>query len=358
MPITRPALSTFRKAVLGIAAAASLLTAGCTPLVKLGGGGGTTHGSCTISSTLVPSCGVWWGIGANPLGSESWDQALTNFESTQGRMSDLLHYYHVGTKLFPTANEIKRSHQGGLNRLLLENWKPELGRTWAQVAAGDPTVDRAIDNEASHLKSNYTTKFFLTIHHEPEDEVNPRSGSGMTASDYRAMFRHVVQRLRVDGAWNAITVVDYMGTAHWGSQSWFDALYPGDDVVDWIAEDPYSTGSGAPWRADFGGMVNRRDGSPWPGFYTWATTNHPGKPIMLAEWGVTEDPRNAAAKTNFFNSQIAVEQNYPAIKALVYWNSPNFPALGNGATRIDSDSSALASFRHLSQATEFNSPLP
>ena len=40
----------------------------------------TPSAGCTVSSILVPSCGVWWGIGANPLASESYDQALTNFE--------------------------------------------------------------------------------------------------------------------------------------------------------------------------------------------------------------------------------------------------------------------------------------
>ncbi len=315
-------------------------------------------GGCSISATLVPSCGVWWGIGANPLAGESWDQALVNFENTQGRLSDLLHYYHVGAATFPTPGEIARASQGGRNRILLENWKPEQGRTWAQVAAGDPTVDAAIDREAAYLKSHYWAKFFLAIHHEPEDEVNPAAGSGYTAQDYRAMYRHVVQRLRADGVSNAVTVMDYMGAPKWGSQSWFNDLYPGDDVVDWIAEDPYSIGTSAPWRADFGGMVDRRDGSGFPGFYSWATSRHPGKPIMLAEWGVTENPNNGGSKTAFFNSMLSDLRSYPAIKALVYWNAPSFPALANGATRIDSSSSALAAFRQLSQAGIFNSPRP
>jgi len=317
-----------------------------------------SQGNCNVSATLVPSCGAWWGMGANPLGGESWDQALVNVESTQGRLSDLLHYYHAGAATFPTASEVARAQQGGKNRLLLENWKPEQGRSWAQVAAGDPTVDAAIDNEAGYLKSHYWGKFFLTIHHEPEDEVNPAAGSGYTAQDYRAMFRHVVQRLRADGVSNAVTVMDYMGAPKWGSQSWFSDLYPGDDVVDWIAEDPYSIGSSAPWRTDFAGLVDRRDGSSFPGFYTWATGNHPGKPIMLAEWGVTEDPQDASAKANFFGSMVGELRSFPAIKALVYWNAPSFPALGDGATRIDSSGAALAAFRQAAQAGVFNTPLP
>jgi hypothetical protein len=309
---------------------------------------------CGVSSLLVPSCGAWWGVGAVPVAGQSWDQAMADFDTQQGRSSDLLHYYHVGSAAFPTALEISRSHEDGQNRVLLENWKPELGRTWAQVAAGDPVVDAEIDHEAAYLKSSYTSQFFLAIHHEPENEVIPTAGSGFTAADYAAMYRHVVTRLRADGVRNAVFVVDYMGAPKWGEQSWFNDLYPGDDVVDWIAEDPYSVGSGGLWRSDFAGTVDRRDGSSWPGFYTWATTAHPGKPIMLAEWGVTEDASDSAAKATFFTTMAAQSQQFPDIKAFVYWSAPGSrPA---SATLIDSDPAALAAFRLLAASPEFQVP--
>jgi hypothetical protein len=312
--------------------------------------------ACSVSSILVPSCGTWWGVGAVPATGESWDQALVDFDTQQARSSDLLHYYHVGAVTFPTQLEIARATADGQNRVLLENWKPELGRTWAQVAAGDPVVDSAIDREAAYLVSDYTAPFFLAIHHEPENEIIATPGSGYTATDYAAMYRHVVLRLRADGVTNAVYVMDYMGAPKWGEQAWFGDLYPGDDVVDWIAEDPYSIGSGGVWRADFAGTVNRQDGSAWPGFYTWATATHPGKPIMLAEWGVTEDPLNPAAKATFFDTMLAQSALFPDIKALVYWNSPgSSPA---GATSIDSDPAALAAFQRLAGSSEYHVALP
>jgi hypothetical protein len=312
--------------------------------------------TCGVSVILVPSCGTWWGVGAVPVAGESWDQALVDFDTQQARSSDLLHYYHVGAVTFPTPLEISRATADGQNRVLLENWKPELGRTWAQVAAGDPVVDAAIDREASYLASEYTAPFFLAIHHEPENEVISTAGSGFTAADYAAMYRHVVLRLRADGVTNAVFVMDYMGAPKWGEQSWFSDLYPGDDVVDWIAEDPYSVGSGGVWRSDFAGTVNRRDGSSWPGFYTWATSAHPGKPVMLAEWGVTEDPLNPAAKATFFDTMLAQSALFPDIKALVYWSSPGSnPA---DATSIDSDPAALAAFQRLAASTEYHVSLP
>ncbi len=310
----------------------------------------STASGCEITPLLVPSCGAWWGIGAVPAAGQSPVAANAEFDALQGRSSGLLHYYHVGSATFPTPAEISSAHAAGKSAVLMENWKPELGRSWAQVAAGDPAVDAEIDHEAEYLKGNYSDTFFLSIHHEPEDEVDPAPGSGFTAADYAAMYRHVVTRLRADGVTNAVFVVDYMGSPKWGEHSWFNDLYPGDDVVDWIAEDPYSFGSGGQWRTDFAGMVNRRDGSPWPGFYTWATTTHPGKPIMLGEWGVTEDLANPAAKVSFFSTMLTELRQFPALKALVYWNSPG---TAGKATAIDSDPEALAAFRLVAASAAF-----
>jgi beta-mannanase len=160
------------------------------------------------------------------------------------------------------------------------------------------------------------------------------------------MYRHVVLRLKADGVTNAIWTMDYMGYSKWCEQSWFSQLYPGDDVVDWIAYDPYSTASGT-----FGTMADGKDGTKWAGFYKWATTVHPTKPLMLAEWGVTETS-DANAKANFFKNMPSLEKSYPAIKALVYWNSGGYP------TRIDSTPQSLAAFKALVQNPMYNTPLP
>ena len=303
----------------------------------------TTGPGCSVSALLVPSCGAWFGVAANPLGSESWDQALPAFESTIGRTVDIAHYYNSSPKLFPTADMIKRAREPGKKRMLLLNWKPEMGRTWAQVAAGDPTVDAAIDAEAKYLKSTFPEKFFLGIHHEPEDEVRPAAGSGMTAKDYKAMYRHVALRLKADGVTNAVFVMNYMGTPHWGSQSWFNDLYPGDDVVDWIAEDPYIFGNSPIWWTDFASAVDRKDtytNPSWPGFYTWATTKHPGKPIMLGEWGVNEQAAFSRTKADLLRTVDEGLAKRPAIKALVYWNETRFDPVGE--TRLDSSGAAKA----------------
>src|SRR5262249_29472748 len=152
--------------------------------------------------------------------------------------------------------------------------------SWAEVASG--RVDQQLDKIAANITATFPEKFFLVIHHEPEEEVKQTEGSGWTAQDYAAMYRHVVQRLRADGVTNAITVMVYMSYEPWNSQPWFDALYPGDDVVDWIGWDAYSYSDPGKWAyGDFGELMNRGAyNSSWPGLYTYSVQRFPNKPLM------------------------------------------------------------------------------
>jgi hypothetical protein len=310
--------------------------------------------SCGIGPRLVPDRGVWWGATANPLKGESWAESLHNLEGEVGRSFDIAHYYHSSPDLFPTPSEIEAAHEPGHHRILLLNWKPEMGRTWAQVAAGDPVADAAIDREADHLKTTFTEPFFLAIHHEPEDEVQSEPGSGMTAQDYAAMFRHVVERLRADGVHNAVTVLDYHGSVHWGSQPWFDDLYPGDDVVDWLAEDPFILDAHG-WDGSFARALNRTDKSQpgWPGFYKWAHRRHPDKPIMLAEWGV-DQALGSEAKAAVISGVPAALIRFPQVKALVYWNADAVHPVGT--TRVDSSPLALRAFQIVGASRAVHQP--
>jgi hypothetical protein len=273
-----------------------------------------------------------------------------------GRTAGIAHYYHRGTQLFPSAKEIARAREAGKRRLLLENWRPENGYSWAQVANG--AVDGLIDQEAAYIKANFPERFFLAIHGEPEDEVIQTSGSGYTAADFRAMFRHVILRLRADGVTNVVSVVDYTGNPKWGSMSWFDDMYPGNDVVDWLAEDPYIIGPEGGWYDnDYDHFVNRTfPGYSFPGFYTWAGRIAPGKPIMISEWGVDELSTDSTWKAGKFANFSGHASDYPLVKALVYWNSNSFNPVGT--TRIDSSSASLDAYRKLSHLAALNPPVP
>jgi hypothetical protein len=321
------------------------------------GGGELARPTCAVSDKLVPSCAMWWGVAPRVFTSLTMPAALKQAEDDAGRPYDIVHRYHVNSQLFPTVEERSAARESGRNRILFLNYKPATDLTWRQVADG--VADARIDRLAQYIRTTYHDKFFLAIWHEPENDVDPAAGSGMTAPDYAAMFKHTVERLRAGGVTNAVTVVAYMGFPKWGATSWFNALYPGDDVVDWIGFDPY--GSGEPASAylagDFAKLVNRTDGLKWDGSYNWAAKTHPRKPLMLAEWGIYESGENPNGKAAYYASVAQQIAQFPKFKALVYFDMPRGPDTGK-STSASSSTASLNAYRQLGRDPRMVAPSP
>ncbi|MEU6999617.1 glycosyl hydrolase [Nonomuraea sp. NPDC046570] len=298
--------------------------------------------ACQVTAKLIPACGAWWGVAPEIFTGLGPVQALQNAERRMRRTADIMHVYHRGSELFPNAKEVALARDPSAPRLLLINWKPSFDRTWAEIAAG--ALDKRIDRLADHIRQTFPERFFLTVHHEPENDVKAGPRSGMTAADYAAMYRHVVLRLRERGVKNAVMVMTYMGAPNWAAEPWFEQLYPGDDVVDWVAMDPYVDDR----VRDFDGLINkvRKENTRWPGFYRWMQWRFPGKPVMVAEWGVFD----RAAKRDFYLSVRKQIRHYPQIKALVYFDSPRAP---RGDTRFDTDTAAGRAFSELARDPHF-----
>ncbi len=312
----------------------------------------TSAKGCTVSANLVPSCGAWWGV--SPDGHRSPAAGVADFELITGARTDMYRGYHQIGDMFPDRDEraIARDPQG--NRILLLSLKPtSSGKTWRQIAAGaeDPYLDRL----AVHIKTNFREKFLFVINHEPEHMVQANPSSGMTAVDFRDMFRHIAQRLDSKGATNALFTMVYQGSQVFKLEPWWPSMYPGDDVVDWMGWDSYSCVRPDPGQPcnDFGQMMNRRfsDRTSWQGMYAWAAANHPGKPIVVAEMGIydTHDTR----KANVFRSAIDIAPRYPAVKAISYWNSGT-----TRASQITSGPGAIAAAAAFAQSPHFRQSYP
>jgi beta-mannanase len=302
-------------------------------------------GGCVTGALLVPSCGVLWGAAAGGFSSLPRDQELKTWEKLSGRTATIFHTYHKGDEKFPTASEIAMTRDAAHPRVLLLNWRVEYGSTWANVAAGK--LDARIDAFAARVKATYgQKKFFLVLNHEPEDDVNPAPGSGMTAKDFAASYRHVTLRLRAKGVTNAVSVVAYMGNEKWMAQSWWKDLYPGDDVVDWVGLDSYlSAEKGYYHSGVFADLLDRK-APAGSGFYDWAVTQHPKKPVMVAEWGAYHRVGKVVDKSAQFNSVMPELAKRPAIKAIVYFDTKQ-DAFGDRDISIGSAPASLSAFRKL-----------
>lgn len=301
---------------------------------------------CTLGAKLVPTCGHLWGAAPAAFSHRPRTQTLAEFEAAQKRQIDIYHGYHTNGQRFPTDTERQVSLNPSNPRLLLLNWRPALDQTWAAVANGK--IDARIDAAARNMKS-YPQKFFLAIWAEGEHFVRQNAGSGMMASDYRNMVRHVITRLKSQGVNNAVFTQINQGYPKYASQSWWPSMYPGDDVIDWLAVDSYNSGrSGGYNSGNFHDMMNRTLNS-WKGWYRWATSQHPSKPLMLAEWGVWAN-RNEPSRMAWFYDQVRAQlKDYPKLKALVYFNTTNHP---EGDTAITTNSSSLQGYQRLTASIQ------
>ncbi|MET8154397.1 glycosyl hydrolase [Actinoplanes sp. NPDC049668] len=307
---------------------------------------------CVTNDNLAPSCGVLWGVAAGGFTEVRRDEAHQDWEKLSGRTATIFHTYHKGDEVFPNKAEIAMARDKNNPRVLALNWKVAHGASWAKVAKGEK--DARIDRLAAHLKTNFREKFFLILHHEPENDVNARKGSGMEAKDFAAMYRHTIQRLEAQGVTNAISVMAYMGNEKWMAQRWWSDLYPGSDVVDWLGLDSYVNAEKGYHHGTFADLLDRKaKGGRGLGWYDWATTTHPGKPIMIAEWGVYHREHVPADKTVGYNSVVPELVKRPGIKAIVYFDTKD-DEKGNRDISIDSTSKNLAAFRKLAADPIFN----
>ena len=112
--------------------------------------------------------------------------------------------------------------------------------------------------------------------------------------------------------------------------------------MGWIGYAAYAAKDLGVQDGGFPEMMNRHWGSgSYKGMYNWATTKHPGKPLMLTEWGVQEKYGSSSWKQQFFQSAAPSMKDYPALKALVYFN--NYNAYKAGDVRANTSTASAAS---------------
>jgi hypothetical protein len=275
-----------------------------------------TSGKCKLSAKLVPSCGVLWGIYTKPTGSEGWEKAFTNLESSTDRQFDIVKRYHDwsnqgGNGQFPDKYEQALGASG--DRILYFAWVSNLWSSgshvmWKDIAAGKYD-DSVILPQAARFKA-WKKPVFMGYDHEADGATRTSFGS---AADYVAAYRHIHDVLQGAGVTNVVYV--YNPTGYLGNEAKIAAMYPGDKYVDWIAYDPYNfyLCHKTSWKAPL---------ATFSAFYNYLKNAGLGdKPFMLGEYGTGNDPSHPAAMGDWYAQVAPALEKLPNIKAAIMWNS-------------------------------------
>ena len=268
----------------------------------------TTFAARDVSNwSLAPDTGFLFSAHVEAVGGQDNAGAVAAFESKLGRKLDAHRVFARWDDPLSSgivAGDITRG------RIPILSIRPQRkdGSTlsWGSIAAG--THDANIRSQADAIGA-LAAPVILTLHHEPDQIMHG------TAAEFVAAWRHYVTVFRDRGvtnvAWNWIMTPSSFKTPPIGPGA--NALYPGDDFVDWISLDPYN------W---FGCMPNGP--TAWRPlremvlpFVTWAEPH--GKPLMLAEWASAEDAARPTRKAEWFAEAAVTLQEFTKIKALSYY---------------------------------------
>lgn len=261
--------------------------------------------------------------------------AIAAVENEIGRALALDREYYLWNQSWPTADDTASVAAG---RTLYLSWSAR--RTdgthvsWIDIANG--VFDGTIDRQAAAISALGAPVFF-SFNHEPEND-----GVSGTPADFVAAFRHIEDRFDVDG----VTNVSYA----WTMMAWSfrqgiaGRYYPGDAYADVIAADGYTwygcNNPSGPWRTFT---------EVFQPFYAFGRTR--GKPMMIAEWGATEDLAKPGRKATWIDEASTQLKQWPQIKGVMYFNTDN------GCPRwVDSSAASLAAFSAMGADPYFNPP--
>lgn len=275
---------------------------------------------CVVTAKLLNPCRPWLGAAANRYGvADNYQAQIEAHEAAIGRKVDIAHTYHpVGSNTLSSYDKYFVDRAG---TYLFTNWKP--ANKWADATGKNATVEKAIDSMAASVKSLGSKKIFMTLNHEPENDVSgggtgcsvAYKGKAGTPADYRAMWEHVVKRFKEKGATNVVWVMDYMNFPNWDCL--VDDLYPGNHLVDWVMFNAYGYGTGAFSDAKkniqrFVDVMQR---------YQGPTMDFNSKPWGIVEWNIHDMPAETSHKYYQDMKTLANNRTFKNLNAYMVFDS-------------------------------------
>jgi hypothetical protein len=258
---------------------------------------------------LEPSQGALFGAWTKPRNGRTAQQELAYTEQQLGRSFDIYHvYYHVSQPL-PTADMVSAAQSGHTILMAFDPDPINSTPTWQEIWQGQQ--DATLIKRAQQLR-DFGVPVMVNFDHEADANIGPNG----TPADYVKAYQHVHDLFQAQGATNVIWVWDMRGSL-FTSPSNADAMYPGDQYVDWVAADAYN------WYPGKSGSKWRSFSDAFLPFHQWATQQHPSIPQMAEETGVQEDTAtpDAGRKAAWISDMTATIKSWPEMKAVVWFNS-------------------------------------
>lgn len=344
---------------------------GGTSTAGHGGTAGTGGAGANDAKPPIPQGSIYLGSSTAARDANcqwiSGSSTLDTYLAAEAQLADTAHpngrYWAIDHQFthwdnFDLSHEMYQNDKQ-VGRIPLINWKPTTSAgsiPWAAVADG--SHDAEIDAAADQAR-DFDSPLFMTFHHEPfassTAHPNPSGDVYGSPEEYRAAFRHVVERFRARGADNVAWVLVLTGWDYEVGRG--DLFNPGDDIIDWLGADPYNMFLRDDiWRELADIIYKPGDNDPDNDFYSYGLLHQ--KPMMLAEWGSNEDPAVPGRKGDWFdNAAAAIEQDMPELKALAYFNQYHQDGAICNDWPIDTSTSSIERFRAMAYNPYFGAML-
>lgn len=218
---------------------------------------------------------------------------------------------------------------------------------WRDVAAARPGTPLYADmlRQAAEIK-RFGAVVYLVFNHEPDAKTSRPMGA---PGDFVAAWRHLVDVYRSAGVRNARYVWTLTGESFavgaGGGRTRADAYYPGDAYVDDIAADTYNWNTchspAGRWESPAALLdPQRRFG-----------LRHPGKGLMVLEWGSVEDPARPGRKAQWMRdtTRLLATPAYRQFRAILHWDDRTTGMLAHTTCDFDYRTSgdAMATWRSM-----------
>lgn len=201
------------------------------------------------------------------------------------------------------------------------------------VDVADGLYDFYVDAWAADAR-RFGRPIFVRFAHEMNDPYRyPWGPQNNEPQHFIAAWRHVVDRFRAAGATNVVWVwsphVAYEG---------YEAYWPGDEYVDWVATGALNYGTVAYWSQWWSfDQIFGRHYDFLAGF---------GKPVMIAEFGSLAVGGDRAAW--YRDALQDFRSRYPAVRALVFFHVDHDATVTRQAVDwgFEADSAVVEAVRH------------